>query len=225
MRKIEMYFSKLQLIMFFTILFNACSLKEKPIHETFRIQEYEAYPPVEDTAKKLKTGAYNQFENPTGIWFQKGDQVKIVVAEIGGETIALRIHNFGKGGEDKTYTLREGENSITVETPGLGYVNYFTENWATCDPVEISIEGGLVNGYFDKNKHTAADWKILLAQSVCEVIDLKGDLVNLTYGVEALRTYCPENGGDLMVVYDEIINIQYDLLGFNKYQKVVQSQR
>ena len=35
--------------------------------ETFRIQYYEAYPPVEETARKLKISNYNSFENPTGI--------------------------------------------------------------------------------------------------------------------------------------------------------------
>lgn len=198
---------------------NAGITQKKGNKNEFRTQLFEAFPPVEETAKKLKTNGYNQFENPTGIWFEAGDEVTVTVGNTKGEKVSLRVHNFGEGGEDNLYALKSGKNKLTMKAPGLGYFSFYTSKWASLKPVKVTIEGGKINGYFDKKKHTAEDWKKLLEQPACNVLDIKGDYVNLVYGVEALRKYCPDNGGDLIAVYDEIIDIQHTILGFNKYNK------
>lgn len=185
----------------------------------FRKQKYEAYPPVQTTAKWMKTSAYSQFENPTGVFFSTGDEVVVKVGKNGGEKLQLRVHNFGPGGEDKSYDLQTGENRLKISTPGLGYISYFTDNWKKAKPVQITIEGGKVNGYFDVRQHNNEDWKNLLANSVCDIIDIRGIYVQLAYATGSLKEYCPNDGLRLIRQYDSIINIQHELMGLVKYNK------
>lgn len=189
----------------------------KPVD--YRKQKYEPYPPVQSTSKWMKTSGYNQFENPTGIWFEAEDEVVLKVGKTEGEPLQLRVHNFGEGGEDQSYPLVAGENRIKIEKPGLGYICYFTENWKKAKPVAVSIEGGKVNGYFDIHKHNNADWKELLANAVSDIVDIRGQYVQLAYATESLKKYCPEDGVRLIRQYDSIINIQHELMGLVKYGK------
>ena len=50
----------------------------------YRTQVFDAYPTVEETARSLKTSGYNPFENPTGIWFSKGEEVVLTVSDTQG---------------------------------------------------------------------------------------------------------------------------------------------
>lgn len=182
----------------------------------FRVQYYEAYPPVEETARKLKTGGYNPFENPTGIYFTQGEDVALLVGNTGGESVSLRIHDFMEG-SSSSYLLSEGTNRLKIKTGGLGYLTFFTPGFATAAPVRIHIVGGQVNGYFDKKIHAANDWKRLLNSTVCNIFDIKGDYVNLAYRVSSLKKYCPEKGNELISAYDRIVDIQHELMGLKKY--------
>lgn len=205
-------------ILVVTWLCAACSVAFGQ-NRDFRKQKYEAYPPVETTAKWMKTSGYNQFENPTGIWFETGDEVIVKVGKTSKEKLQLRVHNFGPGGEDRKYHLQTGENRLKMETPGLGYISYFTEDWKKAKPVEIAIEGGKVNGFFDVRTNTNKDWKQLLDNAVCDIMDIRGRYVQLAYAVGSLKKYCPEDGLRLIQQYDSIITIQHELMGLVKYDK------
>jgi len=188
------------------------------IKETFRSQYYEAYPPVGETARKLKLSNYNSFENPTGIYFEPGDEVELTVGDTQRQTIFLRVHSFeGVDKSDKSYPLRSGKNKIKIENKGLGYISFYTSDWAGITPVRIEIEGGKVNGYFDKNFHSNKEWKELLASTVCDILDIKGDYINLAYRVSSLRKYCPEKGWDLINYYDKLVDLQHEMMGLKKY--------
>ena len=100
---------------------------------------------------------------------------------------------------------------------GLGYLNFYTSDYAQVAPVKIHIIGGQVNGYFDKSTDNNADWKKLLENAVCNIMDIKGDYVNLAYRVSSLKKHCPEKGRELIDAYDEIIDIQHDMMGLKKY--------
>lgn len=188
------------------------SLRQDP----FRIQFYEAYPLLEETAKKLKVSAYNSFENPTGIYFTSGERIVVLAGGKGGENLSLRIHCF-ESGEDHTYALFPGLNVLTSRGKGLGYISYYTPQWQKAEPVKIRIVGGQVNGYFDKSLHKAQEWPEILQSAVCNILDIKGDYVNLAYRVSSLKKHCPEKGRELIDKYDRIVEIQHELMGLNKY--------
>ncbi len=185
----------------------------------YRIQEYQSYPNPEQLALKLKTSPYSQFENPTGIFFTKGEQVALIVDD-SGDDIQLQIVNFGKEGGESVYKLTSGINMISPENSGNGYIRYFTNAEAKKHNVKIHIIGGLINGYFDINKNNNQDWKMLLSKAPGEILDIMGNRVQLAYSVESLKKYCPDDGVLLTTLYDSIISIQHSLMGLNKYHRV-----
>lgn len=184
----------------------------------FRIQLYEAYPTLESTAKKLKLSSYNRFENPTGIFFNSDSDIALLVSDCKNENISLRVHNFETNTDD-LYPIKKGYNRIAVKNSGLGYISFYTDNYQNIEPVKIHILGGSVNGYFDKSKHKTEDWKPILEKTVHNYIDIKGDYINLCYTVDDLQKYCTD-GVALINYYDKVADLEYDLMGLHKYNKV-----
>lgn len=123
-------------------------------HEA-RLKVYEAYEPVDELAKRLKTSAYNRFENPTGIYFEAGKQAVLVVEGMANEAARLVIHNFGREGGHSEYALSNGINIFEVKNKGLGYISYYTSNWQEAPKLRIHTLSGQVNGVF--YKATAGD--------------------------------------------------------------------
>lgn len=195
----------------------AAQLLADTVCEAYRAQYYEAYPTVDETARKLKTSGYNQFENPTGIYFTEGEEIAVLVGDTQGEPVALRVTSFDKEGTDNIYLLFPGTNRLKMKAKGLGYISFFTPEYARLHPVKIHIVGGQVNGYFDKTRHNNSDWKKLLDRAVCNTLDIKGDYVNLAYRVSSLKKHCPEKGRELIDIYDRCIDIQHELMGLKKY--------
>lgn len=193
----------------------ALSLLEETYDKEFRVQDYEPYPTVKETAQALKTSGYNPFENPTGIYFSSGSDVVVVMGDTGGENLSLRIHNFSNN-SDETFVLHKGINKLHVKNSGLGYVSYYTSGWKSAKPVKIHIASGKVNGYFDIAKHTAADWSRLINGAVSTYFDLKGERVNLAFTTQDLRDYCSD-GHELVRVYDEVVTMQHEIMGLAKY--------
>ncbi|WP_430810728.1 MULTISPECIES: M60 family metallopeptidase [unclassified Carboxylicivirga] len=186
---------------------------------TYRVQNYEAYRPVADLARELKTSSYSQFENPTGMYFKTGDEVIIFMADPNGQDLNLRVRDWGPSGDDHSYRLSKGLNVITMKGQGNGYVSYYTPDYKTAQDVKIHIASGQVNGYFDVTKHSNEDGTSLLENAVSEIMDIRGKKVQLAYSVDALRTNCYENLYDLTLVYDSIVSSQHTIMGLEKYKR------
>lgn len=186
----------------------------------FRVQEYRSYLEPQQLARRMKTSPYSQFENPTGIYFTAGDTVLLIMDRYDlGDSIKLRITNFGQEGGNSLYSLRPGFNIIVPENNGTGYIQYFTPD-DTVKRVKAHIVGGEVNGYFDPSRHTNGDWARLLRDAKSETLDIMGSRVQLIYAVESLREFCPADGERLVALYDSIISIQHEIMGLNKYNRV-----
>lgn len=181
----------------------------------YRTQSFEAYPTLEETARKLKTSGYNPFENPTGIWFTQGEEVVLTVSDTQGEKPFLCTYDYQE--TVKRYPLKTGKNKIKIEADGLGYLAFYTPRWNEVKPLIVTFEGGRVNGYFDRRKHTDTYWKQLLAEAVCDRLDIKGDYINLAYKVSSLKKYCPDKGTELIDFYDRVVDIEHELMGLKKY--------
>ncbi|WP_051959823.1 M60 family metallopeptidase [Sphingobacterium sp. ML3W] len=196
----------------------AQSLHHKNYPGEFRIQEYQAYPSVQSTAKSLKIGQYNPFENPTGIYFSAGSEVVILVGDTKGEEVSLKVHDFDSHA-DGSYNLKMGLNKVKITNDGLGYISFYTDNYKTALPVKIHIPSAEVNGYFDKSKHNREDWTKLLNASVAGFFDIKGEYVNLAYSTPELKLYC-DDGLALINFYDEVVKMEFDIMGLTKYNKI-----
>lgn len=180
----------------------------------------EPFEPVQALARRLKTSTYSQFENPTGIWFEAGEDAVVCVGPTDGQRLALRVHDFGRRGGDRSHPLASGLNVIRLAQGGLGYIDYFTDQHQAAPRVNVSLLTGKVNGVFDPARHTNDDWKRLLAGAVCEVIDIHGRHVHLVYPVAELRESCPDKGVELIGLYDRIIRRQHEVMGLVKHGRV-----
>ena len=92
----------------------------------YRVAEFEAYETVATLSARLKTTQYNRYENPTGIYFEKGATAAIFAEGISdAHPVNLIIKDFGdsNGQPESTYALRNGLNVINVKNFGNGYVS------------------------------------------------------------------------------------------------------
>lgn len=202
-----------------TLVTVSAEYKEDSFHKKFRTQKYDAYPPVRSTSTWMKTGDYNQFENPTGMFFSEGEEI---VVEVGGnnkEPLELRISDFSTAEwKDSVYPLKSGKNTLKVKNSGHGYINHFTDNYKKTPAAQITfLSGGKANGYFDGSLHSNEDWKKLLNEAVSPIMDIRGKYVQLAYPVKALKEQCPDDGLALAGIYDKIIDMQHQLMGLVKY--------
>lgn len=204
----------------------AQSLFDKTYNLTYRVQSYEAYREIDDLAREMKTSGYNPFENPTGIHFADGEEAIVMLGETKGETIQLKVYDFdatrrGENGvpEPQCYPLQQGLNKLRIQRGGLAYVSYYTPNWQTAESVKIHVASGKVNGYFDKKRNGADEWKSILDGATYGCLDIKGDYVNLVYGVNSLKEYC-KDGVTLIENYDKITRLEHELMGLYKYNRV-----
>lgn len=186
----------------------------------YRIQHYEPYREVSDLARELKTSIYNQFENPTGIFFEQDEEIVVFVGNTNNEKISLRVRDFGSGGSDNSYPLREGLNILTMKGKGNGYISYYTPNYIVAENINVHIASGKVNGYFDVQKHTNEDGTRLLDNAVSEIMDIRGDKVQLAYTVNTLRSNSYSQMKDLIQLYDSIISMQHTIMGLTKYNRL-----
>lgn len=176
------------------------------------------YEPVKDLADRLRTSPYSRFENPTGIFFEEGDDVLLVMGDPKEEKLNLIIHNFGRDGGHSSYPLKEGVNIIKAKNKGLAYIEYFTPNYKKAPKIHLSVLSGKVNGVFVNGVSKNKDWEKMLANSPTEVIDIVGNRVHLVYPVKELKTYCPNKGEELISLYDRIIGMEQQIMGLYKYK-------
>jgi hypothetical protein len=185
-----------------------------------RIQMYQAYPEMEKNTNKL--GAYNRFENPTGIYFKTGDQALVFVGET-QQALTMKVVDWSKEGNEKTsnYPLTLGTNTFTISQDGLAYIENWTKDASVTVPdVKIHIATGQVNGWFDYERgDDTAEWHQLLnnEQSECGILDIRGKFIQLAVDKPTLIKKCPDRGREMIEKYDEIVRIEQEMMGMYKH--------
>lgn len=190
----------------------------------FRIGTFECYETVNTLASRLKTSTYNSYENPTGIFFRKGQSVVLFVEGIGQTSVALNVHDFGNfsGGNDSSYPLKNGINVITPTTTGNGYIKYYAapDVFASAPDVRIHFALADVNGYFDMSRgDTNEDWKYLLDNACSNIVDLRTPRLQVAFPTDMFRQYCPENAVELAQIYDDVVRREREVLGLIRYNE------
>ncbi len=186
------------------------------VEAAYRDRYYRAYLPIEEVREKLRTNNYSHYENPTGIYVTRGETLTTTVTPAVEGTLELIIHDFGKEADHAVIVLDSGRHTFAAPATGLMYVNYRSEKPAEAPPVRVRIEGGQVNGVFTRYDD-AATWKKLLAHAKCNILDILGERVQLAYNVDGLREQCPERGPELLKLYDDVIRMEQEMLGWDKY--------
>ena len=201
-------------------------LYNTPDYDTkFRINEFKAYRPLADLQSELKTSyRYNDHENPTGIFFEKGSTYIVIAQGIGDDAVALNIRGFSSSQypdpQSSSYALANGINIIQTKNRGNGYISYYTPNFQTAPKVKLHFFNGTVNGYFDITRgDTNDDWKNLLANAKSDIMDYVGERIQGAIPVSALKQYCPTKGKELVELYDNIVKYEHEVMGIDKYNR------
>ena len=183
-----------------------------------RIRVYHPYSDPAETAQLLKTSSYSNYQYPTGFYFEKGEEIIVEARKVGTKKVSLKVTNFGKGGGESVYQLKEGLNKFIAGNRGNCYLTYYGES--SLGEIVIDIQTGKENGYFDAEKDNNQVWTSLLTHAKSDIMDIVGRRIQLAYDVESLKRECPNEGIELTALYDSIITIQHEIMGLNKYNKV-----
>ncbi|MEI3153912.1 MAG: M60 family metallopeptidase [Odoribacter sp.] len=187
-----------------------------------RVATYQPYMTVETLAAKLKTTAYNKFENPTGIYFEANERAVIFVEDI--ETpISLCVMDWTEEGNETSsyYTLTSGPNLLTINNKGLAYISYYTDNYESAPDVKIHIASGLLNGYFDLERGDQNTyWQSLIENeetAACGMLDIRGKYVQLAFDKASLSAKNIDRGVEMIQEYDNIIKMEQDIMGIDQF--------
>ncbi len=187
----------------------------------YRVAEFEAYETVATLASRLKTTQYNRYENPTGIYYEKGETAAIFAQGI-SEThpVNLIIKDFGdsNGQPESSYALRNGLNVINVKNNGNGYISYYTDDYVNAPKVKLHFALSKVNGYFDLERgDTNEDWKKLLANACSNIIDIRTKNLQVAFPTARFKKVCPNNGVELAHNLNNTVALEREIMGLEKY--------
>ncbi len=184
--------------------------------QAYRNRLFHAYMPLGKVSEIYKVSNYSSFENPTGIFFTKGEQITVTVSNLPADKKAtLIINSFLKNGSHHTYPLKNGENKITSKDDGLGYIDYRADNPKATPPILVKFTGGVINGVFTRHDSSAI-WRDLLNNAKTGILDCIGYRAQLAYDVDNLKKNNPDKGPELLELYDQIIGIQQKMMGWDR---------
>ena len=175
----------------------------------FRVQLYEPYNEPGAAATALGINAHTNLNNPTGIYADEGDILYIMVkGEIkDGASLYLTSHvgHSRLGGYSEGIELKQGLNIIPCITNSSNFcINYVVHTFDTSDgkrgmkackrklsdysPLTIHIEGGHINGYYNKVGDTlwgegdnADDWDYCAARATQTDLVILGKYITLQF--------------------------------------------
>ena len=190
----------------------------------YRVSSYAPYSNPDYWCEKLMTFAYSWLSNPTGICASGGDFLYVFVGAEPKDGATLEIdaviENNSKGTRT---TLKKGMNVIPVIGKDLTYFIIYTADTkkehvlADFDSIPIHIEGGYVNCYWDKNRHTDEDWvDITRNHAKHKYIFVKGDYMMYFMNRELIisSNICPNTISDAIGWWDNMVKWQHEIMGF-----------
>ncbi len=181
----------------------------------YRERTFCAYKPVAEVSRSLQVGGYSAYENPTGLYYSAGERIRLTLHTAPEGEVRLLIRDFRAGGGEDAYELAEGTQELTVKRSGLGYIDYRHSKGRAAAPLRVSLEGGQLNGVF--TQHDDADtWRRLLAAAPAGILDMVGERCQLAYDVEGLRRGNPERGPEMLALYDRIVELQQEIMGWER---------
>lgn len=186
----------------------------------YRVGTYQPYRPVWDLKNELcNAHPYDQHENPTGIYFDAGEQVAIMASGIGQRDIKLQIYNLSLEGigASSTYALQDGLNVFTTRNRGTSYVLYYANDYKTAPNINLHFIYGQENGYFNLDTDDNTVWKNLLANAKTEVLDILTPRLHMVAPLHALKAQCPARGLELAQKLDSVVWREWEILGYFKH--------
>ena len=196
--------------------------------EEFRVADYKPYSDAYNWGISLKANPYSPLTAPTGITCEKNDILLVFVDKQISYPSMLYLEEI-KGNEvfsSGSTELKQGLNVITAMAGGTIFINYKVETdrgaesrkLADYPNVKIHIEGGVLNGYFDKSRHTNEDWvKMQKNLFKHEIINVKGEHAMFHMHRNKVIPICPDNIYESINWWDTIVQWEKELMGATQY--------
>ena len=219
--------------------------------QKYRVQLYEPYNDIMNASKALNINWHTNLNNPTGIFANNGDVLYIMVEGEIKEGASLYLDYFVDGERLSTdlnhgTPLQPGLNIITCTADKSNYcINYVVETFdisgdkrghvakkrslSGYKPLKIHIEGGYINGYWNKMgdelypADDKDDWNYLEARANQKEVLILGQYMTLqfplkdedTEGNTGLATYLNDEVyvEDVIREWDNIMMWERLLLG------------
>ena len=204
----------------------AYHLRKGDYPREFRIDTFKAFPNPDTERAYNRTGyALSLFDNPTGIVVKKDQDLLVLVGKTSGHKLGLWVVNYDVPGGDgvngrKMLTLEEGANLLKMPQDGHLYLAYNTDDWQTAPEIKVHFANGLVQGYYDSQKHAPEKYlEILNNASASQYLDVLGKYAHLAFPVKDFRAAQPRDGLGLANLYDNLVKMEFDFLGLFKYDR------
>lgn len=199
----------------------------------FRIADYKVYSENNYGAWARSMGIgydYGSMTNPTGITAQDGEDLFIFLGDDipQNATVQIELVPLGTRSAGKYYSLKKGLNIILNQGENNVFVNYIGRTFNNgkylrdYKPMNIHIEGGKVNGYFDLTKgNTNEDWQKMQSDGLvwAKAFNMKGELVVMNMPGADCKRYTPVHMKELIEIWNSIVQREDDLMGFRASKK------
>ncbi len=194
----------------------------------FRVHTYEPYSNPDHWAEIINTKMYSWLSNPTGIYANTADVVYVFVGKEPKEGSTLEIDAISGNSHIGTRTaLKKGMNIIPVARDAQSlFIIYTADTRKTYslsdfESIPIHIEGGVVNGYWDKGRHNDEDWvDITRNLSTHKYMLVKGEHVLFFMNKQYLTAdnCCRNTISDAIGWWDNMAVWQQELMGIEDYK-------
>lgn len=196
----------------------------------FRVASYKAHSKAYNWSSYLKTNPYSDLNNPTGIICNTNQPLILFV----DQSISYpSIVTLSEVSSDQTFyskketPLFKGINIIYPSVDnGMLYITYKVETTrdetskrlSEFPDIKIHIANGILNGYFDKSRHSNDDW-VKMRKSIMkhEIVQVKGEQTLFSMHLNQVAAVCPNNIYESIDWWDTIVRWQKELMGATKY--------
>lgn len=176
--------------------------------QKYRVQLYEPYNEPEAAASALGINAHTNLNNPTGIFANDREALYVMVEGTIKEGASLYLASYRGNGEPVGYAdgveLKPGLNVVPSFGDGNNYViDYVVHTFDTSDgkkgnaakayrlsafdDLKIHIEGGYINGYWNKmgddlyTPDTRTNWDYIEARATQTTVTILGEYITLQF--------------------------------------------
>ncbi len=195
--------------------------------QDFRIHSYRAYSDANYWNDRMMSTGGSFMGNPTGIYAAADDDEIYVF--VGDDVPADASLYFAGCVDNQLITnaktgqrLKKGLNIIEGTKNALYYVVYtadtksMTKTLAEWPELQIHIEGGAVNGYYDISRHSDADYKALRDASKLGRFTIRGEHSLIHLKTSSFKTVFPSTVDKSICWYDSVAVWEKDLMGMTE---------
>lgn len=203
--------------------------QEDEMSRDFRVAKYQVYSHNMFAKYRMGMGyAFGRLSNPTGISVKSGDIVTFFCDQAAPSGSKLQIEAVSgtdsNANETSLFTLTKGVNIFSFSEDANLFVFYQQDDSKVNTPlanfpdVRVHIEGGHLQGYYDKTRgHNDATWKHLREKLLkhSDVVNIKTDNVVFCMNNKLTQQACPTYMERLLNAWDNMVASENNLMGYN----------